>query len=493
MAPDRSKEQRFIRPLFFLIGLWYSMTDQSEDHHAGGIDGMAALHRVDMTKGPIIRQSLVFALPIVIGNILQQLYSTVDTLVVGNYCGKEALAAVGTSSQPIEIFLCLFMGMSAGVSILVSQYTGSGDAARRQLIIRNAVVYLYLCAAPLTVLGVLFGPLLLRLMQVPPEAWEPAVAYVRILFLGTLGNLGYNINAGILRGVGDSRASLLFLLVSCVVNIVLDLVFVIHLHMDVAGVGIATVIAMLASWVASILYICRKYPELGYEVFPRGMDREVLKELIRIAFPLGLNQSLYSVGHFVLQMLVNGQGVVFAAACSIAGKVNSIANVAIQAMASACSTYAGQNLGAKNYDRLVRGAYRLPLFTGFLTLTAGLLVTWQAEPVLRLFNDDPAVIAMALRYVRVVLPFCSAYATFTCIISVANGMGLLRYSTTVNLVVLWGVRIPLAVIITLFFDGTWVMLAIPASFLVGLAAMLCFFGTQRWKEIRLQAGADMSA
>ena len=448
---------------------------------------MATLRRVDMTKGPIIRQSLVFALPIVIGNILQQLYSTVDTLVVGNYCGKEALAAVGTSSQPIEIFLCLFMGMSAGVSILVSQYTGSGDVARRQLVVRNAVVYLYMCGIPLTILGVLCGPLLLRLMQVPAEAWEPAVTYVRLLFLGTLGNLGYNINAGILRGVGDSRASLLFLLVSCVVNIVLDLVFVVYLHMDVTGVAIATVVAMLASWVASIVYIRRKYPELGYEILPRQADRAVLMELIRLAFPLGLNQSLYSVGHFVMQMLVNGQGVVFAAACSIAGKVNSIANVAIQALASACSTCAGQNLGAKRYDRLVQGAYRLPLFTGGLTLAAGLLVTWQAAPLLRLFNDDPAVLAMALRYVRVVLPFCCAYATFTCIIAFINGIGLMRYPTTVNLVVLWGVRIPLAVIISLFFDGTWVMAAIPASFIVGLIAMLCFFGTHRWKEIRLQA------
>ncbi|MBQ7850969.1 MAG: MATE family efflux transporter [Clostridia bacterium] len=454
---------------------------------------MAASRRVDMTKGPIIRQALVFALPIVLGNVLQQLYSTVDTLVVGNYCGKEALAAVGTSSQPIEIFLCLFMGMSTGVSILVSQYTGSGDTARQQRVVRSAVVCLYLCAIPLTILGFLFGPLLLRLLQVPPEAWEPAVAYVRILFLGTLGNLGYNINAGILRGVGDSRSTLMFLLVSCVVNIVLDLLFVVRFRMDVTGVALATAIAMFASWISSILYIRRKYPELDYAVIPRGMDRAMLSELIRLAFPLGLNQSIYSVGHFVMQMLVNGQGVVFAAACSIAGKVNSIANVAIQALASSCSTFAGQNLGAKRYDRLKRGGYILPLFTGALTLAAGLLVTWQAEPILRLFNDDPAVIEMALRYVRVVLPFCSAYATFNCIISFVNGMGLLKYPTAVNLIVLWGVRIPLAVIITLFFDGTWVMAAIPASFLAGLAAMLCFFFSHRWKEIRLLAGAGMSA
>jgi len=443
---------------------------------------MAAARRIDMTQGPIIRKALLFALPIVLGNILQQLYSTVDTLVVGNYCGSASLAAVGTSSQPIEIFLCLFMGMGNGISILTSQYTGSGDTARRQLLARNAVTFLYLCAVPLTVLGVLCGPLLLRIMQVPPEAMDLAVSYVRILFLGTLGNLGYNINAGILRGLGDSRPTLTFLLISCVVNIVLDLVFVVLLHMDVTGVALATAIAMFISWIASASYIRRRHPTLGMTILPRCADKAVLQEIVRMGFPLGLNSSLYSVGHFAMQVLVNGQGVVFAAACSVGGKVNSIANVAIQALASAATSYSGQNHGAKRYDRLVQGVKRIPVFTGLLTLAAGLTVTLFAHPIVSIFNDDPAVIDMAVRYVRVVLPFCSVYAAFTCIISFANGMGLLKYSTTVNLIVLWVVRIPVAFIISTFFDGTWVMAAVPVSFVTGLVLMLFFFRTQRWRE-----------
>lgn len=138
----------------------------------------------------------------------------------------------------------------------------------------------------------------------------------------------------------------------------------------------------------------------------------------------------------------------------------------------------------------MRGAQRLPLFTGILTLTAGLLFTFYAEPILRLFSDDPAIIAMAQRYVRVVLPFCSVYSVFNCMISFVNGMGMLRYSTAVNLIVLWGVRIPLAVIISLFFDGTWVMTAIPVSFVVGLCAMLRFFFSPRWKKICALAKSD---
>ena len=445
---------------------------------------MAATRRIDMTNGSIIRKTMVFALPIVLGNILQQLYSTVDTLVVGNYCGAASLAAVGTSSQPIEIFLCLFMGMGTGVSILVSQYTGSGDGAHRRLVVQNAVVFLYLCAIPLTVAGLLGGPLLLRMMQVPPEAWDHAVSYVRILFLGTLGNIGYNINAGILRGVGDSRSTLLFLLISCVVNIVLDLAFVVWLGMDVAGVAIATAVAMFVSWISSVIYIRRKFPELGYELFPRRADRAVLKEIVHIGFPLGLNSSIYSVGHLVLQILINCEGMVCAAACSVGGRINSLANVAIQAISSAATAFSGQNLGARRYDRLVRGAWLLPLFNGLLTFIAGMTVTIFAVPLLRFFNDDPAVLAMAARYVRVILPFLWTYAVFNCIIAFVNGMGLLRYSTRVNVIILWVVRIPLAVIISLFLDGTWVMTAIPVSFVVGMVLMLLFFRSRRWRETR---------
>lgn len=446
-----------------------------------------AARRIDMTKGPIIRKALIFALPIVLGNILQQLYSTVDTLVVGNYCGAASLAAVGTSSQPIEMFLCLFMGMGNGISILVSQYTGSGDMAHQRLVVKNAVTFLYLCAVPLTVVGFFFGPLLLKIMNVPPEAWDLAVSYVQVLFLGTLGNLGYNVNAGILRGVGDSRATLRFLFISCAVNIALDLLFVVGLHMDVTGVAIATAIAMFVSWGASILYIHRRYPELGYTVIPRQADVSVLKEIFHIGFPLGLNSSLYSVGHFVMQVLVNSQGVVFAAACSVGGKVNSIANVAIQALAASATAFSGQNHGAKKYDRLVRGALRIPLFTGAVTCAAGLLVTLFARPILTLFNDDPDVLLMAQRYVQVVLPFCWMYSVFSCMISFVNGMGLLKYSTTVNLVVLWVVRIPVAILIALCLDGGWVMAAIPISFFTGLVLMSAFFCSHRWKDVRALA------
>ena len=190
---------------------------------------------MDMTQGPIMKRIVLFALPICAGNILQQLYNTVDTLVIGNFCGTQSLAAVGTSGQPVELLLCIFMGMGTGVSILVAQFTGSGNLAMTQKAVSTSISFLYICAIPLSVLGVLLSPLILGLMAVPEDVWEYCMSYLNIIFLGTLGNMGYNMNAGILRGLGNSRASLFFLLISCIVNVVLDLLFVAGFHMDVAG------------------------------------------------------------------------------------------------------------------------------------------------------------------------------------------------------------------------------------------------------------------
>ena len=444
---------------------------------------MNSAKKLDMTNGPIMKLVILFALPITIGNILQQLYNTVDTLVIGNYCGSESLAAVGTSSQPVEILLCIFLGLGTGVSILVSQCTGSGDTSHLKKVIATASGFLYLCAIPLSLLGYILAPILLRMMQVPMEAFDLAVSYTRIVFMGTLGNMGYNMNAGILRGVGDSRSSLLFLFISCVVNIVLDLVFVAGLHMDVAGAALATSIAMYASWIFSILYIRRKYPELEFRVLPHTLDKAVLGDIIKIGLPLGLNNSIYSIGHILMQALTNAQGYTFMAACSVAGKIPGIANVAITSFSSAATTFAGQNLGAKNYIRLKKGSLRIPLFSGMVTCTAGLTLTFFCRPILALFTPDQAVLALAVRYIHVVLPFTWCFAVFNCIINYANGIGEVRYPTIVNLLMLWAVRIPSAYLIAYFIDGLYIMAAVPISFVFGLICMLFFYRSKRWKQI----------
>ena len=439
---------------------------------------------IDMTKGSIMKLVVLFALPICIGNILQQLYNTVDTLVIGNFCGPVSLAAVGTSAQPVEMLLCIFLGFGTGLSILVSQYTGRGDTESLRSVIATANTFLFLCAIPVSILGLFVGPLLLRLMQVPDDAWNYAVSYIRIIFLGTLGNMGYNMNAGILRGVGDSRSSLLFLMISCIVNIVLDLVFVALLGMDVAGAALATAIAMFASWIFSICYIKKKYPELNFSPVPRSLDRSILLNIVQIGLPLGLNNSIYSIGHIFVQSLINTQGSTFMAACSVATKVTGMANVAINSFSSAATTFSGQNLGAENYVRLKQGSLRIPLFSGLVTGLAGITVTLFCRPILSLFTQDAGVLDMAAHYIQVVLPLTWPFAIFNGIICFANGIGEVRFPTMVNILMLWAVRIPTAHLIARYIDGSYLMACYPISFIFGMLVMFTFFRTKRWKTIR---------
>jgi len=451
---------------------------------------MKSSHKLDMTSGPILKLVLLFAIPIYIGNLLQRLYTTVDTLIIGNFCSSASLAAVGTGTQPVDILLCVFLGLGTGVSILVSQYTGKGDMSALKIVTSTATSFLFLCAVPISILGLFLGPLVLRLMNCPADSWDYAVIYIRILFLGTLGNMGYNMNAGILRGLGDSRSTLLFLFLSCIINIILDLVFVAVFQMDVTGAALATIIAMFASWIASVLYIRRKYPELEFSVLPRKMDSDLLKEIISIGLPLGLNNSIYTIGHIMMQALINAQGSSFMAACAIGSKLMDLANTAVVAFSSSATTFAGQNLGAERYTRLQKGARQIPFWSGVLTLGFGTLLTILAHPVLRLFTADPVVLKLGVTYVRAVLPFCWAYAIFNAIIYYANGIGEVRYPTIVNILLLWVVRIPCAHLIARYINGHYIMASISISFLFGLAAMLLFFRTRRWREILVLAQHD---
>lgn len=447
---------------------------------------MRASHKLDMTRGHVLVLAVRFAIPLCVGNLLQQLYHAADTAVVGRFCGSLSLAAVATSAQPVELLLQLFMGLGGGVSILAAQYTGSGRHDRMQSLLHTAMGFLYLCALAVTLLGVFVGPAVVRMMQAPEDVFPYALSYLRIIFLGALPSLGYNMNAGVLRGLGDSRSSLMFLVVSCLTNVALDVVFVALLGMDVTGAALATVIAQFVSWGLSIAYIRKRYPELALPLVPRGMQRSLLGEITRISVPLGLNNSFYSVGHLLMQVLINAQGAAFMAGCSIGSRMMELSNVSCVAFSMAATTYAGQNYGAGRFDRVYQGA-RIPLLSGAVTIAGTTLMLCFSTPLLSLFTADPAVVEAARLYLAIVPPFVCLYTVFAGIIALANGIGEVRYPTLVNILMLWAVRIPIGHLIGRFIDGRYVVAAIPVSLAFGLLAMLLFFRSRRWREVRAKA------
>lgn len=445
--------------------------------------------KIDMTKGSIMQNVILFAIPIVLGNILQQLYTTVDTLIVGHYCGDKALAAVGTSSQPVEVLLCVFLGIGTGASILVSQRIGAGDGKRVKDIAAAATSLVYMSGIPIAVLGYLLAPAILKFMGVPEDVSDAALMYTRVVFLGALGNIGYNMNAGILRGLGDSVASLWFLVVSCVTNIILDLLLVARFSMDVQGAAMATSISMFMSWIVSVFYIKKKFPELSFGFLPRALNLQEIRQILAIGVPIGLNNSLFSFGHMAMQTLVNAQGYKFMAGASVAGRITGITNVAITAVSAAASTFSGQNYGAENFDRLRDGYIKIPAVNGIATLALGLMFISFRMPILGFFTQDETVLMYAGRYVVAVLLSQWCYAVFNCISNIVNGVGYVKYTTLINMMMLWAVRIPCAYIINRFFDGTYIMLCFPISFAFGMICMIGYYVfSPDWKKIISKAG-----
>ncbi len=446
--------------------------------------------KIDMTRGPIMPSIMFFALPMIAGNILQYLYTTVDTLVIGNFCDHTAIAAVGTSSQPIEVLLCVFLGIGTGVSILISQHAGARDLTGIRNACKTAVSFVYMCGIPVSILGFFATPLILKIMGVPQDVWDNALLYTRIVLISATGNIGYNMNAGILRGVGDSRASLGFLAVSCVVNVVLDLILVAVFGMGVPGVAIATGTAMSLSWIVSIIYIRRKYPEFLFTFLPKGIVRKELGKIIRLGLPIGLNNSLFSLGHMALQTLINSQGSAFMAGWSVAGRVTGIANMAITGISAAATTYSGQNFGAGRIDRLREGRLMIPFASGAITLFFGLFFILVRMPILSLFTKDREVLLFAGRNVMIMLSCQWMYAVFNVISCIINGTGRVKYTTVINLLMLWAVRIPAAILISLFWDSRLIMLCFPVSFGFGLLCMLAYYAfSPSWKALMERGSA----
>ncbi|MCR5212898.1 MAG: MATE family efflux transporter [Eubacterium sp.] len=437
-----------------------------------------------MTEGDIFRNIFLFAIPMVLGNILQQLYTTVDTLVIGNFCDKTALAAMGTSSQPVEVLLCVFLGIGSGVSILVSQYVGGGHQERLRAICQTSISFIYMCGIPMAIIGFIVSPFIMDFMGVPEDTMDQAISYTRIMFFGALGNHGYNMNAGILRGMGDSKASLWFLMVSCFTNICLDLLFVPVFGLGVMGAAISTILSMYLSWIVSVLYIRKKFPEIAFTILPKKISGEELKSILLIGLPIGINNSLFAFGHMVIQTLVNENGSDFMAGASVAGRVTSLANIAINGFSSAASTFSGQNYGAGKYDRLRRGYIRIPLVSGGITLLFGIIFVLIRMPILRFFSQDDMVLLYASRFVVITLAGQWCYAVYNTISNIVNGVGLIKYSTLISFLMLWAVRIPVAYLISDHFDSTYLMISFPVSFVFGMLGMILYYiFSSKWKKI----------
>ena len=334
----------------------------------------------DMTQGSPARLILFFALPLLVGNMFQQLYNMVDSIVVGRFVGSTALAAVGTAFPVVFLLSSMFMGLGIGAMVMVSQFYGAGDAERLKATIDTIYTALIVGIVPLSIVGILVSRPIIALLAVPADTADQCWIYMVIVLGGLIGSLGYNANSGILQGLGDSKTPLLFLVIACIINIVLDLLFVVVFHWGVAGVAIATIIAQAFSWIFGIFYINKKYPQIHIHPFCFKFDKALFGQIVKLGVPAGVQQALFSFGVMAMQRLINSYGSAFMAGFNGANKLDTFAFMPNQSFATAATTFVGQNIGANRPERVQKGTVAtLWMSCGFSVLVAALLL----QPMLK--------------------------------------------------------------------------------------------------------------
>lgn len=364
-------------------------------------------------EGVIWKQLLLFFFPILFGTFFQQLYNTTDAVIVGRFVGKEALAAVGgPASTIINLLVGFFVGLSSGAAVVISQHYGSGEQKRLSWAVHTAVTLAVVGGAAMMLIGILIAPAALAAMNTPTEIMEASVVYMRIYFIGMIPSMLYNMGSGILRAVGDSRRPLYFLIASCFINILLDLFFVVVLQMGVAGVAIATSISQVASAAMTLTALFRTKEAYQLRLSKLSLHPQLLRGILRIGFPAGLQSAMYSISNLLIQSSINGFGTDTVAAWTAFGKVDGIFWMIMSAYGVAVTTFSGQNFGAGKRDRVKRSVGICLGMAAATSVLFSLIVLRWGNVLLLLFTDDANVIEICMEMMWVVSP---AYITYVCI------------------------------------------------------------------------------
>lgn len=403
---------------------------------------MRTVKQTDILTGSIPRQLLAFFLPIWFGTLFQQLYNTADTLIVGNFVGTNALAAVGATGAFVNLLVGLFVGLCSGAGVVVAQSYGARDLDAVDRQVHTSLVFSVVIGALLTVVGLLTAEPVLRLMGTPEEILGDAALYLRIYFLGMIPQILYNMGTNILRAAGDSKRPLYFLIVASLVNIVLDIVFIAVFHWGVAGAALATILSQVASAVLTLRCLAGSQGMPWHLAAAKlRMERTILVAICMIGIPAAAQSALYDISNMMIQSCMNGFGTDTIAAWGVYGKIDFIFWMTINSLGISITTFAGQNFGARQYDRVRRGTRICLGMAAAAALGISVVFFLGAGPLFRLFSQDPEVIAVGVDMMHVLVP---AYITYVCIEILSGalrGCGDVRVPTLITVVCVCGLRI----------------------------------------------------
>lgn len=447
---------------------------------------------VDMTTGVIWKRLLAFMLPLLVGNLFQQFYTTVDSLVVGNYVGKDALAAVSSTSVIINALIGLFMGFSTGAGVVISRYFGAREPEKMRQAIHTAVVFSVVLGIALTVVGASLSSWMVQAMNTPPSVVDGAVQYLRIYFLGVMGLVLYNIGAAVLRAVGDSRRPLYFLITSSVLNIFLDVLFVLQFRMGVAGVGYATILSQAISAVLVFVVLFRSKEDYGLRVAELRISGAMLGKIVQIGLPAGFQLSVIAFSNVFVQAYVNAFDAAAMAGWGIQRRLENFILLPVQSISLATTTFVGQNAGARKPERIREGVGVSLKMSALVTTVIVAVLFIFAPQVSRLFNQEPDVVRFAVLFLRFSLPFMVINCGNQIHAGALRGVGDARVPMFVMIGCFVVIRQIYLFVVTKFTDSVIpVALAFPVGWVTCSLIMYLIFHSQRWeRDLKMATGTE---
>ena len=437
-----------------------------------------------ITEGVIWKQLLLFFFPIVLGTFFQQLYNTADAIIVGKAVGKEALAAVGGSTGTlINLLVGFFVGLASGASVIIAQLFGARKAQDVSRAVHTTIALALSSGALLTAVGLLYAGGILEMMGTPQEVMAYALPYLNIYFLGMIPQLVYNIGSGVLRAVGDSRRPMLFLICAALTNIVLDILLVLGLEMGVRGAAVATVLSQVVSAVLILVSLCHAQPVYRLHFRRIRFHGDMLARIVRIGLPAGLQSVMYSLSNMIIQASVNGFGTDVMAAWTAYGKIDGLYWMMISAFGVSITTFAGQNFGARRYDRMRRSVRVCLGMAAGVTVFMTALILAVGRPMLGMFTDDAHVVETGMSIIRLIVP---TWITYLCIEILSGAMRGAGDSLMPTLMTLTGVCLMrvfwVTVVVPRMHQLPVLMLSYPITWVITSCMFIVYYLRGRWLD-----------
>lgn len=443
------------------------------------------IEKNDLTQGNIDSKIINFTLPLLFGNFFQQAYNVVDSIVVGRFIGKEALAAVGANFPIIFLMVALIMGIALGISIIISQYFGAKQKDKIRIAVDTAYIVLIVTSLIVTIVGLIFGKYILYAIKIPEEVFPSALIYLKIIFIGMIFTFGYNGIAALMRGIGDSKTPTLLLIIATIINIILDLFFVLRLKMGVKGVAIATIMSQGFSFIIGIIIAIQKKLIIAPRIKNISFSFEILIKSIKLGLPSGVQQVLVSLGFVALTRIVNEFGTNAIAAFTAAGRIDTFASMPIMSFGMAITTFVAQNIGANNIDRVKKGVLKTFLYSASISAVLGLLIIIFSKHLLMIFTEDFEVQKIGQQYINIVASFYLFFSMMFTFNGALRGAGDTIIPMFNTLIALWVLRVPISYLLSRKYGTSGIWWGIPIAWFFGAFMAFFYYKKGNWQKKKI--------